>query len=828
MPTTPTVAIGIGAAGARMQSALSEFVSEEGEEENFQFIAVDSNESDARGLSPDQAEPIPLRVPEDSDERAHHVEDYSYLPDGTIVGEQGSDRTRSVARYYVDNPETYIRIRNRLEREITSFWEARSGAVEDEQVHDLHIWLLHSFGGGTGSGSFPILAAILDQIVRSNDLNVTINAIGSLPRLDELEEDERAPDDTQFYANAYAGLYELRKIVEHDYATPLEITLEAERYDDDLVADALSLERNPFDMYWLIGYDEEQDSPSYRERMNEIAAVGIFYYANKTSLENFPDDQDYKDTVLYGISAAELYAPTDLAENFVHKGSEIDACEQILDALDNELTAHKTSRKYLEEVRETQQELTEIDIKLTHVREELVKTCHDRARSLQLYEILGEDADFDIDDVVNDLLNELEEDIRTPELVNPDGAIISPEELANRDQVSNDPSRLIRDQEAYDDDHTFDPHVIVEWFYCDQLEKHLQSELNTHQFNEVVEDVWATHAREGLEKKYGHLADAEPARKWTNGLESWLIEQWDKLEEQIEAITFNKIRERRLKSQQEQLDAEYAELEDLFDDYQMIDSVRQDAHARRRTARKVLDGDIRQLETLIDEKSDRHNTVRNKRERKVSRRNELRKTLSDFQEGETNRIGLKMNDLDSLTITDLDQAECITSLIESGYVSETDCAQALSTLLQGVGDPIHDDIRNYEANVDEIGGIMTHHHNVTPPEGSDVTGLLDLPLTGDRDIDEILMSLDYYDPEMIVEISQGFSLWFLKWFTPITFENTSEFGTIDEYFRSETADISDQLGGGISDEALAARFAYPEFFSEDDEFERERIVAPFD
>lgn len=827
MPTTPTVAIGIGAAGARMLSELDNFVSEEGSQNQFHYISIDSNESDARNLSPDTAYPISLRVPETPDEREHNIEEFSYLRSGTSIGTQGTDRTRSVARYFVDNTETYTRLRDQLEREITDFWDERRSAIEEDRVHDLHIWLIHSLGGGTGSGTYPLIAAMLQRITA--DMDVTINGLGSLPRLDGLEADDQAPDDTQFYANAYASLYELRKIVEQDASDePLEITLEHAEYDDSVTADSLAIERNPFDMYWFIGYDEESEEASYRKRMNEIAAVNVFYYANKSSLENFPDDQEYQDNVFYGISAAELSAPVDLARRYVELGSEIDACDDLLEVLDDELAEHKQSRKYLEEVRDTQLDLEDVDVEFDHIREDVVRASQDRARGLKLYEVLGDDAEFDIDEEVSELLSEVEENIRDPELTNPTAPLLSPGELAARDEEpAEGGSETVRNVDEYDPDPVFEPRTVVEWFYCDQLQKKLESELRAHQFNAVVEEVWSNHAREGLEEEYGHLADADPDRRWTNGLESWLIDRWDELDEEIEQISWNKIRERRLQSQQDQLDEEYQRLSQLYEKYQALDGVRKDAHSKRETAMKVLDGDISQLKALIDDKSDRRTTIKNQRETKVTTRQDRRESLASFQEDD-NHVGLRMQKLDALTLDTLDQATSITSLMSRGFITEEDAANALSTLLQGINDPIHDDIRDFQSRADEILGVFTHPSNIEPPTEYDVSGLLDLEITGDQDIADIIIELDYYDQEMIVDSQQGFSLWLLKWFTPITLTNTSEFGTIHEYFIDDETDISAQLGGNISDEDVAGRFAYPELFSPAENPEERKITAPFE
>lgn len=54
---------------------------------------------------------------------------------------------------------------------------------------------------------------------------------------------------------------------------------------------------------------------------------------------------------------------------------------------------------------------------------------------------------------------------------------------------------------------------------------------------------------------------------------------------------------------------------------------------------------------------------------------------------------------------------------------------------------------------------------------------------------------------------------FTALFSPVDLDATSEFGTIDEWYRDSDRDVSTQFGSGVSDRTVEQSFAYPELLT---------------
>jgi hypothetical protein len=830
---TPTVVVGIGKGGNRMMSALEEVVTDQGQRDDFKFIGIDSNGSDLRSESPADVHPLELTVPDAAQQRSKDVSRYSYLRDGIEIGTQGSDRTRSIARYYVDNYEMYPDIREELDEQIAQFYEQRKRDTA-QQVKNLHIWVVNSLGGGTGSGVFPIVAAILSDLKDRHD--ATLNGLASLPRLDDLEGRDSPPEQRRFHANAYAALAELQKVVNYDDDPahehyPLEIDLESGRLTGDITSETITIDQNPFDLYWLIGFDEESNSASYRTDMNRIAATGIFYYANQSSTENFPDNQQFSDVTLYALTSADLRAPVGKARRFVDLQNEIDACEEIRSVLSDEVDDHKASRQYVAEAWATEYDLQsgEDELDLAHVMEDLVTTCQLRAQEADPHAIVNDE--FDLEETLDGLVNNVREQglVREPERILPVQSVRDPASLVDVDGEAATPSDRIREGE-YDEETVFDQRDVVAWFYCDQVYKKLAEDLTEDKFVTKVSDIWQRHTPK-ISDDYSHLSDVGPEQKWLNGMEDWLNERWHELDQELsETSSIRVLRKRRLKERRQRIDQEINTLATEYENYKNIKAVRDLADSKRKTAKKALSTAEDDLKSIIEGKQDHRDDVRESRVSKEEQRTELASTLTDPDNTSTQpHVALEMAGLDSLDAESLEDAETIASLVRDNKVDGNHAALALHQLLsEYLNDPVHDVIHDSAASrsVDDILGVLAHEENLTPPDDYDVTGLLDLRIQGRRDIGNLLNDADYYQPgEMHVESADGFSLRFFKWFAPVQLANTSEFGTIDQLLAEDA--VSDEFGGDYTAEDVLNRFAYPELFSDDDPVER-RIREHFD
>lgn len=791
--------------------SVSEYVSDRGIGDDFKYIGVDSNSSDLYDFTPGDVVPINLEVPESQGQRDKDAERYNYLNTKNSIGEEGTDRRRSVARYFFDNHESYPDVKERLEEKIYDFYDSD---------RELNIWILHSLGGGTGSGMFPILISQLINI--KDDLDANMNAIGSLPRLDNLEEDTSPPEKERYQANAYAALYELQKLLgtmdnDEGNTYPIELDLESGRFyeDEGITDDTVQIEKPPVDLYWLLGFDEERKGRSYRKAMNKIAAAGVVYYANQSSTENFPDDQSYDDNVFYALTSSSVEVPVDQAERYVNIGSEIAAAEDIIDALDDEITKHKETKAFLNEVHDVEVHPDRMDVSqlgLDHLKEDVITDCQLEVLNVDLYDVVEENIDLETN--LGDLEDELQNDLRNPESVKPASEIRTIEKQGSSEKDG------IRESKE-EPQTVFNKKDIIAWLYCDQLAKILNKEANEHTFRAKVQQVWQHHTPE-IEEECGHMSDAEPEKQWQNALDDYLNNKWYQLDDDIEdTSSFRQLRKRRLKQERSTVGDQIQAIGNQYDDFKKLEKFIDKVESRRDTARKAIDNSFEELkDQIIANKESQRSDVHQRKEKKEAKKNSLENTLKNPEEssGEFTRyIGL--NKPDSLSTDDLSASSSIADLIDDQTVRESNVASTISSSLgKDLGDPVHDDTTRIDggrASIDEIHGVAINEENQTPPDSLDVPDLLKLELRGDTDIPTLLDSVDYYEEEMIVDDNDGFSIRFFKWFTPIQFEGTSEFGVIHEWFTNPDRDISDQFTD-FYDEDVLDRFAYPDLFTEND------------
>jgi hypothetical protein len=207
--------------------------------------------------------------------------------------------------------------------------------------------------------------------------------------------------------------------------------------------------------------------------------------------------------------------------------------------------------------------------------------------------------------------------------------------------------------------------------------------------------------------------------------------------------------------------------------------------------------------------------LENKRGRRERRKEQLqrnRKIAGEFV--------LPLRDLPNLTEEIVENTESIADYIENGKIEQTVVARTLRQCIQSIQDPVQDVARDDSINTKSILGVMTHERNIDGPVGN----LLDLSVPNKMDIpSQISAKFDYYnEDENLVNLQNGFSVWFLALYTNLALVNTSEFGTMHEYYDDPDRTVSEQLGEGYSDEEVTLKFAYPELFPDD-----ERIQSAF-
>ena len=351
VPPAPTVVIGVGEAGIKAMAALHDLVKGEGEQDYFKFVAIESNREDLRRNTPEEIqERIYLETPAARIDLDKSNCAYLY-PRVDILGE-GAARQRVVGRYLIDNRENYQQVYNTLSGIINGFAERHQNILTNRAGLSMNIWLLHSLGGGTGSGTFPLLAALIQEIKKSvrrnRGIDFFVGGAGCLPSMVRNPGLEELGGDPRYYANAFAAMRELEKILQCSSENPLKINM----YSRDT---SIDMEQSPFDKYFLIGINEdaltatrEEWIETYIEQKNNLIANCIYsLHKYRSGLENWPPG--YGAMILGTFGERELGVPIKLIKAYVKSKDE---CSELKDKIERNGEELKEKKEELEKLKD--------------------------------------------------------------------------------------------------------------------------------------------------------------------------------------------------------------------------------------------------------------------------------------------------------------------------------------------------------------------------------------------------------------------------------------------------------------------------------------------
>ena len=307
----PTIVVGVGQAGINVINRIhdSDGLGWGDEyDKYFDYIAVDSSSNEVRN-SPDKATQVNLQSPRrniKTDQRA-----YPYLTEGLQIGEKGAQRQRPVGRYKLDNTDMpswdahFEKISNAIENHMRTC--RQDPDINAKQVNVIHV---HSLGGGTGSGTFPLIAHMLNQITgdlsgSAGGMNIYTAGVGVVPEIMHNLDTFSPPGDNRYYANTYAALKDLEKLIDASKDDPLPIYLYSKianlnegltTFNIDRLDPQEQITSSPYRHYFLIGVDEDQidgdnkegGPETYRSMVNNtmMAAIyGLSMYGNE--IENW-------------------------------------------------------------------------------------------------------------------------------------------------------------------------------------------------------------------------------------------------------------------------------------------------------------------------------------------------------------------------------------------------------------------------------------------------------------------------------------------------------------------------------------------------------------
>lgn len=808
---TATVVVGLGEAGVRMLSAVDEAIgAEDIDERRFRLLGIDSKGEDIEKNFPELSRQDRFELEAPPDIRWDHMvgETHTeYLEHGDEAASQGGvTRTRPVARALVDDSENYDALYGFFETRIQNF-------IDDLGTTSVNVWLLHSLGGGTGSGTFPIVGSMLDHVTgelarRNSRLGFDIAAVGSLPQLTEVHRGGYPEARPQHIINSYVALRELRGILEHDYVDRLELPLYAEDISSHR-SPHIPLEEPPFDKYFLFPVLEtEVRTESKRKRLNAVVADLVLYFSLTTGVENYPDtDEEYDEERLYTINAAELGFPTELARDYVETKEDLQSLDGRKTKLQRLRDEYRDMNHYVSDTLEVNR--SSLPEEGSEVEERLVSECANHAEAT----VADNDARYlDEEQITQDAVRAVEEVRQT---IRSRFQQFDIEVELGDDEVRTVVEDIPIVRASPEDADAIQPmERVIEYFYYSKLQSALEAELKRREFERAVDEAW-TDYREEIRQ-----ATDDPDR-FEEVDEGDAETRWDGIERYLEGIVIPDLRAELddgglfgLGFGQEGTEEELQQTEDLVERIRALhtaktnlEELRGKTDEWRKAARQDLKTLRNQLEDAVEAVGDDLADLDLERQKLQNRRQTLegrergRNSLSEFNPERFAKMSLEQpNTLKSEDLTAIEAGEwTIQKLIDDRLTTEESLVEDLEYLVQRELDERMSDVARTKPD-----GLLAPLRQ--PKNGFIDEQIRDIVSARQTRIEHVTEPMGIRDP---------LTIRLLATYTPIDLDETSEYGVIHEYFENPDERVVELLTGDADSdvERRFVRFAYPELVS---------------
>lgn len=298
MVGVPTFVIGAGGVGIDVLQRLHDLEqSQKGssrDQDQFAYLGIDS---DQETLAQTPSEMPTIHLTGDSGVVGDGLERYPYLASDDIVPDDGTNQMRHIGRYKLDNTVSpgltthYHELRDR----IGQFIETNRTSL-DGQTDRCNIVVVGALGGGTGSGTLPLLAALLTHIGTHtlSDRLIRLAGIGIVPPLDIEPYYSTPPTDPVTYPNTYAAFRNLSTLLDASEEQPVAVPAYSLATDLDGTLDQcgdmsgieFEFDTPAFDRYWLVstahGVETGSDSTSLMTDLASMVANALRTLSSKT------------------------------------------------------------------------------------------------------------------------------------------------------------------------------------------------------------------------------------------------------------------------------------------------------------------------------------------------------------------------------------------------------------------------------------------------------------------------------------------------------------------------------------------------------------------
>lgn len=591
---SPTVVVGVGGAGIDIVETVHETIeTKQLNPDEFLFLGIDSRdirELDIKGWN----KRTTVLSWSEQDVWERKFENYHYLDedDERPPKEGGVQRKRPLARALLDDEENISKLISDLTLAIDEF-----GSGHDT----IDIWLVNSLGGGTGSGTLPMMLGLIQWLAEAEfDPNINVYGLASVPQLDVKPDTDFPPTiDSDAVPNAFGALSELRNLVDLTAYDGSEVEIKIQLNTDSvdlfkLIDENAPISRESLEGFYLTGIDEEQissDSGGYARQIEELATSTILAYA--TLDENFPDpDNDsLKDRILHTNDLVEYRFPYGDAAEFVEQTARHQRLEEDDEALEGVRERFQSNKEYVDTVSQIRGSIDADQI------ETLFKYCEQQ-----------------VEEIDDDLLQHLTKDgiqERAEEMVSVD-ADAATNLKTEFDRTRNDLEKISEDhrppapgtwQQDDDESESSTPEErIIKYLFFVALYQRVSKRRNSvrQKMEDKIDEVWS-EIRDDIDDDYeeAYRQHQEYAQKWDEVLYDAVNERIDDLFEG--GIIFDKT------ERAEELQDLRDEVEDAKDEYENLENVRANVDDLRTT----FHGDLR---NLVEWYADQIGSIKDQRE----------------------------------------------------------------------------------------------------------------------------------------------------------------------------------------------------------------------
>ena len=249
----PTLVIGAGMGGIRVVQTMADFVREKGEEADYEFIAIDSSKKDLEEQIKSGYNIRKVELGEKGFDIEGMIEECPYLHDRTEPKGLGALRDRVYGRFLLDL--NISKVKDDMQSAMSYLAGKWKGEVEvGKKV--VMIWLVHTLGGGTGSGTFPDLIVNLHKLAKDvleeKKIKPIIFCVGILPSATNINDITYGNFNKRYIANSYGALSEIEKLSKAE-----SLKLKMKSFYSGIQSEE-EIEKRPFDRYFMFGINEEE------------------------------------------------------------------------------------------------------------------------------------------------------------------------------------------------------------------------------------------------------------------------------------------------------------------------------------------------------------------------------------------------------------------------------------------------------------------------------------------------------------------------------------------------------------------------------------------